>query len=414
MKYFIGILGLLSILILFFYKQAVFNNKDFKNKYNINLDIKNDYRHFFYFKNVDPIYVFKKNFLEKYSMYAHKNNKPNLVYPEQQTIADIDYMRNIQYIGHIRESFTSNFLYNEIENITNLSPYWTHIYNLWQILLPASRYYNGDLNKQQTWKNAVKLWEKWVFFNCNKQKIKNILSLSDKKYMEIAYSKSWKFYEENKNPCINEKIPGDLWFNYFQYLKNLDKSIKYYKTAWFDKTALPWVIWMVWVINGVLWEHEKAMYILIQKAISMYNIISTNTKISDKEVKNYKKLISSSIKRAQEELNFYIIEKAEEKSKKCDKDYKCLVKNWYIKQEIQTLTNECMKDINLRSIKSIKDIINTDTKESLQNTRCFLLGLSQTNWYIKNWQLKSAILKWWTYYYDEDNQRWWVWIRINN
>jgi len=59
----------------------------------------------------------------------------------------------------------------------------------------------------------------------------------------------------------------------------------------------------------------------------MYNIISTNTKISDKEVKNYKKLISSSIKRAQEELNFYIIEKAEEKSKKCDKDYKCLVKN---------------------------------------------------------------------------------------
>jgi len=59
----------------------------------------------------------------------------------------------------------------------------------------------------------------------------------------------------------------------------------------------------------------------------MYNVISKNTKLNDKQLKNYKGQITSSIKRAQEELNFYIIEQAEKKAKNCIKDYNCLVKN---------------------------------------------------------------------------------------
>ena len=413
MKYFIGILGLLSILILFFYKQAVFNNEDFKNKYNINLDIKDDYKHFFYLKNVDPIYVFKDNLLKNYAVYTYNNKKSNLIYPNQETIADLDYIWNIQYIWNLRETFTSRFLYNELENITNLSPYRTHIYNLWLLLLPATRYYKWDLNKKLTWENSAKIWEKWIFFTCDKNKIKNILSLSDDKYMKIAYSKTWSFYNANKNPCKDSDVPANLWFNYFQYLRDLKNSVKCYKIAWFDENALPWLIWMVWVVNWILWEHEKAMYVLVQKVISIYNFIEKN-KLNKKELETYKSQITSSIKRSQEELNFYIIEKAEENSKECKKNYKCLVKNWYIKQEINTLKNECMKNIDLRHIKGLKDIINTDVKKSLENTKCFLLGLSQAQWIFKDWDLKSIIIKWWTYYYDDNRQIWWVWIRNNN
>lgn len=411
MKYFIWILFTVSIIISFFYKQVVFNNKIFKDNYNIKLDIKNDYNHFFFLKNQNPLYIFKSNAIKKYSVYTYKNNKPNLIYSNQQTIADINYIGNIQYVGNIIESFTAKFLNNELNNITDISPYWTHIYNLWQTLLPASKHYEGNVDKQLTWQNSVQLWEKWIFFNCDKKKIKNILSLPNDKYMKIAYSKSWRFYEENKNPCTDKQIPSNLWFNYFQYLKNLKKSVKYYKITWFDETALPWIIGMVWVVNGMLWEHEKAMYILIQRAISMYNIISSSKKIDEKKIKNYKDMIKNSINRAEEELHFYIIEQAENKSKICKKDYKCLVKNWYIQQEVKELKNKCMKDINLKSIKTIKDIITINTKQSLETTKCFLLWIWETNGYIINWQLQSAIIKWWKYYYDKNNQRWWVRIK---
>lgn len=411
MKYFIGILSIVSIIISIFYKQAILNNDTFKQKYKINLNIKNDYRHYFFLKDKNPLYVFKNDAIKKYSIYTHKNHKPNLVYANQQVVADTKYINNIQYIGSIRESFKAKFLYKELDNITNLSPYWTEIYNLWELLLPASKTYQWNINKKETWENASKLWEKWILFNCNKQKIKNILSLEDNKYLKIAYAKTWTFYEENKNPCTDEKIPENLWFNYFQYLKNLKQSVKYYKIAWFDEKALPWIIWMISVINWILWEHEKAMYMLVQKAISMYNIIKNNEKINDKELKNYKNMINNSINRALEELNFYIIEQSETKSN-CNKDYNCLVKNWYIKQEIKDLQNYCIKNIH-QKINSIEDIINLDVKTSLNNTKCFLLSLWESNWHIDpiRWNLKSAILKWWTYYYNDDQQTWWVGIR---
>jgi len=413
MRYFILILILISIIISFFYKQAIFDHDKFSKKYNIILNIKNDYKNYFFLKNSDPIYVFKNNLLEQYSVYAHNNNKSNLIYPNQQTIADINYIKNIQYIGSIREPFKAKFLYNGLDNITNLSPYWTYIYNFWQILLPASKYYEDDIDKKLTWENAVKFWEKWILFNCDEKKIKNILLLKDDKYMEIAYNKTWIFYQKNKNPCSDDKIADNLWFNYFQYIRNLENAVKYYKVAWFDENTLFWTIWMVWVINWILWEHEKAMYILTQKVINIYNIISKNKELNDKEIKKYNEQIENTIKRAQEELNFYIIDQAEKKLKDCQQNYDCLVKNWYIKQTIQDLYNECSKNTALKSIKTIEDIIKSDIKQSLENTKCFLLQISIINKYIdlENWKLKSAIIEWWTYYYDTTRWTWWVWLR---
>lgn len=409
MNYFIGILFVISIIIWFFYKEAVFYNKDFQDKYNIKLDIKNDYVKFFFLQNHDPLYVFNKDFINNYSVYAHENNKSNLIYPHQQTIADIDYMSNIQYAASNTETFKVKYLYNELNNITSISPYWSHIYEFWQLLLPASKSYKGDLDKELTWENTIKLWEKWIFFNCDDKKIKNILSLEDEKYMNLAYNKTWAFYKENKNPCSDKNIASNLWFNYFHYIKDLEKTIRYYKIAWFDETALPWIIWMVSVANGMLWEHEKAIYMLIQRAISMYDVLENNKNLDKKQVETYTEQIEISLKRAQEELHFYIIKKAEEKSKECKKDYKCLENNWYIKQEIQTLQNYCIDNVNIGSIKTIKDIIDTNTEKSLETSKCFLLWFWQANNYIWNWQLKSAIIEWWTYYYDEENQRWWVW-----
>ena len=412
MKYFIWLLFILSIILNYFYHSIVLNNDTFKKKYNINVDVKDDYRHFFFLQDHDPIFVFKNQILDKYTKYSFENKKPWLVYPNQQTIVDLDYIENIQYSASYINSYEAKFLYNDFNYITNLSPYFLAVYNLWELILPAWKTYKDFRFKQKikTWKNTVKLWEKWVYFNCNENKIKNILSLSDKEYLKIAYSKTWVFYEKNSNPCPDIDLPSTLWFNYFYYLKDLKNTIKYYKIAWFQKSALPWIIWMVAVANWLLWEHEKTIYLLLEKVSWLYDRLKEKN-ISDKKAKIIKRTIQNSIKRAEEELNLYIISQTDKKNPNCDKDYNCLEKKWFIKKEIDTLINECKKDKDLIHIKTVQDLFSKNIKKTMSDSKCFLLSVWLQSWLInRNWKLKSALLKWWTYYYDTDRQWWWVHI----
>ena len=75
MRYFVGLLFILSIVFIYFYHSIVLNNYDFQKKYNVNINVKNDYRHFFYLQNHDPIFVFKNNILNKYAKYSFDNKK---------------------------------------------------------------------------------------------------------------------------------------------------------------------------------------------------------------------------------------------------------------------------------------------------------------------------------------------------
>ncbi len=412
MKYFIWLLFILFIFLSYFYHGIVLNNNNFKKEYHIHVNVKDDYRHFFFLQDHDPIFVFKNWILDKYAKYSFDNKKPWLVYPNQQTLTDLDYIENIQYAASYINTYEAKFLCNDLNYITNLSPYFLEVYNLWELILPAGKFYKDFSLKQkmEIWKKTIKLWKKWIYFNCNKNKIKNILSLTNKKYLNIAYSKTWEFYEKNSNPCPNVSLPSSLWFNYFYYLRNLKDAIKYYKIAWFQKNALPWVIWMVAVANGVLWEHEKAIYMLLEKINWLYDRLKEKN-ISKNKIKILNATIQNSIKRAEEELNFYIISQASKKNPSCDKNYKCLEKKWFVKKEIRNLINNCRKDKDLMNIRTVQDLFSKNIKNTLSNSKCFLLSISLQKWLVNpDWKLKSALLKWWTYYYDTDRQWWWVGI----
>jgi len=389
----------------------ILNTNNFYNKYNLKLDIYNDYRHFFYLQNHDPIYVFKNQLLNKYSKYSFQNNTFWLVYPNQQTLADINYISNIQYAGSFRNTYEATFLYNDFNYITNLSPYFLAVYNLWQLILPIGKTSTNFTlkDKLNNWKNVAKLWKKWIYFNCNKQKIRNILSLSNKEYLKIAYSKTWNFYKQNSNPCPDIQLPEWLWFNYFYYLKDIKNTIKYYKIAGFQKNALAGIIWMVAVANWLLWEHEKSIYMLLEKINWLNNRLNEKW-LSNKKIMTLKSVIDNSIKRALDELNFYIISQTDKRHPECNKQYSCLETKWYIKDEINSLLNYCKSNTNFLNIKTIGEIFSKNIKVSLSNSKCFLLSISLSDWKIKNWNLYSSLLSWWTYYYDTDRQDWWVHI----
>jgi len=393
----------------FFFHKAAINQYTFQKDYpKIAKYFKftDDYVHYFWQHDPTPLYTFKNDLLTRYEKYSFLHKKSWLFLPHQETIADLKYISDIQYLAQYRNIYEAKQLYTELNYVTNLSPFRSGIYSLGLLLLPASIEAETDfITKLTSRHQATKLWEKWAFFNCDKNKIKYILALPDNTYFKYAYSKTWDFYKNYSNPCKTIDLPQQLWFDYFYYLKDLKKSIKYYKIAGFMKDALPWVIWMVWVVNWMLWQHEKWMYLLLIKAENFFKKL--NNAKNNKEKNFYKSELETAIKRAQAELNFYIVSLADQKHPECNKNYHCLVKNWYIKDEIQNLINYCSKNFNPYKIKSLKDIFSENTKYSVSNVKCFLLWLNFHNGYITITWLKTVLRKKWTYFYNPELQTWW-------
>jgi len=392
----------------FFYHKAVLNTYIFSDDYSISLDLNNDYNHFFYFHDRNPLYVYKNDLLNKYVKWSKENKKWWLIYPNQQTIADINYISNIQYAASFREVFKAKYLANEFDYITSLSPYWVHVYVLWETILPINR--NSDdftqKDKITNWQYTTKFGEKWIYFNCDKNKIKNISSLKLDDYFKYAYEKKWEFYEKNSDPCKDMELASTLAFNYFYYTRDLEKAVKYYKVAGFHKKALPWIIGMVSVAQWMLGEHEKSIYAFLEKIANM-SLKLKSENISKKEYESLINYYKTTIKRMQEEMNFYIISKVDKKHPECKKDYNCLQKyiSWAINEEISI----CKQKVNLNEIKSVDDIIkNKDYKKNLQMAKCYLLALNIQNWFIKDGKLYSSLIKWWTYKYDDDKWTWYI------
>ena len=393
-----------------YHKAVLIYNKFSKNHpYIANIFyVKNDYVKYFFYHDVTPLYTFKNDILTKYQKYSFSNKKNWLIFLHQKTLADLKYIQDIQYLASFKNTYEAKQLYSELNYVTNLAPYRAWIYTLWLLIIPAWSKMAQKLSfieKIVNRKNTVKLWEKWIFFNCDKDKIENILNLSNDNFFKLAYAKTWELYKKLSNPCKTSDLPQQLWFDYFYYLKDLKKSVKYYKVASFFKDSLTWIIWMVAIVNWMLWEHEKWIYLLLTRASSIYKKL--NTKLPEKEKKIYENSLKSTIKRAEVELNYYIINQADNNHKECNKQYSCLEKKGYINTEIIKLLNECKKIFSLYKIKTLNDLFSKNISYSIENAKCFLLWLNIQNGYIQNWKLKTIFYTGWTYYWNTRLQTWW-------
>jgi len=396
------------VVALYFYHSIVFYKKDFEAKYNVKVDLKNDYIHYYFLVDENPIYVLKKDLLDKYVVWSFDNKKSGLIYPNQQTIADINYISDIQYAAAFKDIYNAKFLSNELNYVTNLSPFWVDIYNFAQLILPVSKSSKIYLNsKIENWYKVIKLWEKGIYFNCDKKKIDNIKNLPDNEFFKIAYSKTWDFYKKNKNPCTNYELPDNLAFNYMYYLKDYKDAKIYYKVAAFHDNVPYWIIWMVSVLNSLSWEHEKAIYMFIQRLKWLETTLKDKS-LSDKEYKKLQDYYDLTFRKLQEEFNLYIISQADKEAKDCKKDYKCLWEKGYITREIEKIKTMCRKE-DLSNIKSISDITWT-TEEVIKKAKCILLSLAFQKWYIQKNKFISPLLNSSFYKYDENRQSWMSYI----
>lgn len=178
--------------------------------------------------------------------------------------ADIYWLETIQYIWwNALASEYKKYLFQMLDLITELNPYFEKPYIIWQLLLPNynDRYENLS-EKDQNFHNKKweEIWLKWIKNFCDKKKIEKIIAEDD-------LEKIWTD-PEYKNPCSSFQIPFWQWFLYYFYLKDNLTSSNYYKIASAQDDALDWAKVMAAIMRWKWGDREKSsmMFLTLAKA----------------------------------------------------------------------------------------------------------------------------------------------------
>jgi len=188
--------------------------------------------------------------------------------------ADIYWLETIQYIWwNAVSSEYKKYLFQMLDLITELNPYFEKPYIIGQLLLPNynDRYESLSTDEQNSYnKQGQEIWLKWIKNFCDEKKIEAIKKEDD-------LEKIWTD-EKYKNPCNSFDIPFGQWFLEYFYFKNNLESSNYYKVASAQKDALEWAKIMAAIMRWKWWDREKS--------IMMFLTLARKTKQSE-ECKNF-------------------------------------------------------------------------------------------------------------------------------
>ncbi len=177
----------------------------------------------------------------------------------QNLKADWFWLAAIQYIWwNAVQSEYKKYLYQMLDVITELNPYFQHPYIIGQLLIPSHnpRYENLDENKQNAnIAQAEAIGLKWISNFCDPDKIDLIDHQDD-------LLKIW-WEDQYKNPCKSYDIPYGLAFVYWFYLKDPLQASKYYKIASANDDAIEGAKVMAAIMQWKWWEREKSFFMFL-------------------------------------------------------------------------------------------------------------------------------------------------------
>lgn len=384
------------ILVIYVQHSAVFDSSNvsfFWNRLDLSGYIDSSYIKYFMLKDENPRYVWNSQLFKWYTDYCHENSLNCIVFPHQQFYTDLMWIWSIQYIGSVIDSLSAKYLYNLLDNLTTLNPYWDYPYVFWELLLPGNKRLANQVDLKllnKSWHEGVEIWEKAKKYNCNSFKIFLISWLNHEEYYKQVYIKPTPVYY--KNPCDLWDITWYLGFNYFYYLGNYQESANNYKIASFNEDS-PWVYpSMYGIVQGKWWNHEKILQIWFAKFISFQEQILTAK--TEESLNFNKEQASDALKKWAYELQLSIINNADQKvssDSSCYHNYKCLVEKELIKMSLQDLASSCANTKVDDSLFSWTVLLTEQKKQDFyNNVRCILLWYSIQNKYIdlKNYKLE--------------------------
>ena len=295
-------------------------------------------------------------------------------------------IKNIQYVGKNIWNDYYSWLYDSFDSLTSISPYRQYPYVFWQYILPIQKTSEkSDENlKKISRTEAINIWEKWIKFLCDENKIKNISNLNEKEFELSLYNKNLN----NSNPCPDFQLPHSLGFNYYFYLNNFEKSIQNYKIASMSKNAPEITANMPAIIAWKLNEHTKSAQMRFEKFLATQELFKQSS--NENEKNNLTKQMDTFIKKALMEYTLQLIIDVDNWQKECIHDLECLQKNWYISEKIQNKKIFC-KNNNIELIEKI-------------NCEIFKFGL-ENNYIKSDWKLiyplETSMIYWRRPDYDQ-------------
>lgn len=219
---------------------------------------------FYYLNNLN----YEKLKKMEYNFVIHPELTPNKDFAKITSFwytnlkADLYWLETIQYIwSNVISSDYKKYLYNMLDLITHLNPFFEKPYIIGQLLLPNYNERYENLSKEKQNENIIqweKIWLKWIENFCDSKKIEKIKKENDLK-------KIWS-QEEFKNPCKSFEIPFWQAFLYYYYLKDPSSAAIYYKIASANENSNEWSKVMAAIMSGKWWDREKSIMMFLTLA----------------------------------------------------------------------------------------------------------------------------------------------------
>ncbi len=389
----------------------------FGAKKNVENMFPNFYAKYWMFKNEDPTFVRKNSIFSKYQDYCSQNHFNCIIFPQQQLYADIVWISSIQYLWWVLDNSKTPYLYDMLDNITNLNWHWAYPYVFGQLLLPVSK--TNDVvplkDRAKTRDNTISLWEKWKKYICDKQKVEKISALSTWDFYRIVNNTWSKEYNELKNPCDSSDFSNYLAFNYFYYAGDWKNSANFYKVASFAEDAPLVSSSMVAVVSGRWWQHITSMQIWFTQFLSLIEKSSKATTEDEKQL--YDSKVNESLNKSLFEYQLSILQDIDNQ-KKCSHDYYCLLQIWRIKEKLSSDITACQsyKNTDL-DLQKIAQTVSEKDSDFTDKVKCILLWYGIKNKFIdmESWDLVYPLNEgkddWkyqFKYWWDYDLQDWWI------
>lgn len=214
---------------------------------------------------------YKKHIEIKNNIIEHPNYLPEKILLDITSLwysnlkSDIYWLETIQYIWwNAIWSEYKKYLYNIIDIITHLNPYFEHPYLIWELLLPSynQRYEKISKKEQNEYiKQWIQIWLKWIVNFCDKKKLELIKN-------EYNLNKLWT-EEKYRNPCKSHMIPFYLAYIYFFYQHDWENASYYYRVASANTDSISWAKVMSAIMQWKSWDREKSILMFLNLAQNM-------------------------------------------------------------------------------------------------------------------------------------------------
>ena len=297
--------------------------------------------------------------------------------------ADWYWLRAVQYIGsNALASEYKKYLFEVLDLITDLNPYFEKPYITGQLLIPSynHRYENLDSETQSKYIDQwVSLGLKWVMNFCDPEKIKAIGK-------EDNLTKIWKD-ETYKNPCKSYAPAYYLAYIYHFYKEDSLSASKYYKIAAANDDSPSWAKVLAAIMQWKWWNRDKStlMFLGLAKDIEASDQLCSSFAIEME--KFYKTILTeerkldgqmvSTLERTRNDI-FWLF--SEEREEELFGDTKC-----------ESFVNKAIREINLSYIEEWnKSFAQNNNWFSARNAKALF-----EEWYIDF--LPTDIQQYWDY-----------------